>query len=352
MNLLQKPSEITSNGVLSGLFYGQPGVGKSTLALSAPNPVFIDTENGAKRVERRLLPLVLPATTYQAVLDLLASDEVKPFDTLVFDTLARLVDRMIEYLGKQNPKNLRSPGNPTQQGWGAVKQEFIAFLRTVKNLDKHLIFVAHEKEDKDGENRILRPDAPGNGWKEMLKDLDFMGYVSMKSGKRTVSFTPEESFYAKNSLKLPAYIEIPNTDNHPNDFIQREIIDRTIVRMKEDAQLVETYNALKDGVSSRIVEARDADAVNALRQEVRDGVVIWDSKIFLGNAIKERAKELGLVYDKATDKFTAPVDILAAIKKCDNLSDLASLQKSAPADKKSEDAFKARFAELSPAEAA
>ena len=35
-----------------GLIYGQPGIGKSTIALSAPNPVMVDAEKGLKEWNR------------------------------------------------------------------------------------------------------------------------------------------------------------------------------------------------------------------------------------------------------------------------------------------------------------
>ena len=39
------------------LIYGPPGIGKSTLASLAPKPIFIDVENGLRRlkVEKHLL---------------------------------------------------------------------------------------------------------------------------------------------------------------------------------------------------------------------------------------------------------------------------------------------------------
>ena len=39
MSLIKKPNELTVKTTLSALIYGQPGMGKTTLALSAPNPV-------------------------------------------------------------------------------------------------------------------------------------------------------------------------------------------------------------------------------------------------------------------------------------------------------------------------
>jgi len=44
--LLTKPNELTVKLSYAGLIYGQPGVGKTTLALSSVNPVCIDADRG------------------------------------------------------------------------------------------------------------------------------------------------------------------------------------------------------------------------------------------------------------------------------------------------------------------
>ena len=39
MGLIKKPNELTVKNALSALIYGQPGMGKTTLALSSPQPL-------------------------------------------------------------------------------------------------------------------------------------------------------------------------------------------------------------------------------------------------------------------------------------------------------------------------
>jgi hypothetical protein len=58
MTLLKNPNEINEMVTLAGIVYRQPGVGKLTLALSAPNPVLIDADKGhAPRREEVSSPL-------------------------------------------------------------------------------------------------------------------------------------------------------------------------------------------------------------------------------------------------------------------------------------------------------
>jgi ATP-dependent 26S proteasome regulatory subunit len=94
MGLLTKPNELTIKETYAGLIYGQPGTGKTTLALSSVNPVCIDVDRGMYRVEKRFQVPSLQVESYRQVLDLLNSNELDGFDTIIIDTLGKLIDRM------------------------------------------------------------------------------------------------------------------------------------------------------------------------------------------------------------------------------------------------------------------
>lgn len=308
MSLLKQPNEIAKHVLVKGLIYGQPGVGKSTLALSAPNPVMIDADNGIYRVEKRFQVPSLPLNDYDSLLALMESPELAPFDSIVVDTLGKLVDRIAESLMAKNPKLKQSDGTLQLKGYGALKKEFQRFLSLAQTKGKHLIFVAHDKEEKDGENRIVRPDVSGSSGKELIKELDFVGYIEMAGRKTTISFTPSEKFYAKNSLQLPAVIDVPRTETSPNDFIQRYIIDRTVARLEEDNKTAETYDLLISNVKKRIAAVKDPAGANAVLKEITHAMVVWDSERVLKRFLFERSKEIGVVYDKETASFVVPAE--------------------------------------------
>lgn len=223
MSLLTQPSELKHNQPISCLIYGQPGTGKTTLALSADKPVLIDLDRGLYRVEKRFQCPSLQVENYQQILDLLKSGELAPFNTIVIDTLGKLVDRMGDYVARQNPKFKQGDGTLSMKAWGAIKVQFTALVKQIFNSNKSVIFVAHEKEDKDDDIRFVRPDVSGSSGKDIVKELDLMGYMEMKGNKRTVSFTPNEKYYAKNALNLPPVIEVPNTASG-NTFFQDKIV--------------------------------------------------------------------------------------------------------------------------------
>lgn len=302
MSLLTQPSELKHNQPISCLIYGQPGTGKTTLSLSADKPVLIDLDRGLYRVEKRFQCPSLQVENYQQILDLLKSGELAPFNTIVIDTLGKLVDRMGDYVARQNPKFKQGDGTLSMKAWGAIKIQFAALVKQIFNSNKSVIFVAHEKEDKDGDIRFVRPDVSGSSGKDIVKELDLMGYMEMKGNKRTVSFTPNEKYYAKNALNLPPVIEVPDTASG-NTFFQDKIVAAVAEKRRQEAELLADYESLKNVIETKVGEIKDITGLNEVYGEIRGLQVIWDSQIFANKMLKEKAAALKARYNKETGKF-------------------------------------------------
>ena len=302
MTLLTQPNELTTSQPISCLIYGQPGTGKTTLALSSDKPVLIDLDKGLHRVETRFRCPSLQVDSYQQILDLLKSEEIKPFNTIVIDTLGKLIDRIGDYVGKENPKYVQYDGTLSMKAWGSIKTKFGLLVKQIFNMNKSVIFVAHEKEDKDGETRFVRPDVAGSSGKDIVKELDLMGYVEMRGSKRTISFTPTEKYYAKNSLGLEPVIEIPDTANG-NTFFVEKIIKAVENKRKSDAETLELYNSLKSMVDDKISTIEDKDTLNAVLDELKPLQNIWDSTIYWKHQIHARAKEIGATFNKVSGLY-------------------------------------------------
>ena len=50
MSLIKKSNELVIPSTVKMMIYGQAGMGKTTVALSAPKPLLLDFDNGVKRV--------------------------------------------------------------------------------------------------------------------------------------------------------------------------------------------------------------------------------------------------------------------------------------------------------------
>lgn len=302
MTLLTNPNELTQAQPISAMIYGQPGTGKTTLALSSDKPVLIDLDKGLHRVETRFRCPSLQVDDYQQILELLASDEIKPFNTIVIDTLGKLVDRMGDYVARQNPKFKQGDGTLSMKAWGAIKIQFQNLVKQIFNMNKSVIFVAHEREDKDGDTRFVRPDVAGSSGKDIIKELDLMGYVEMRGNKRTVSFTPTEKYYAKNSLGLEPVIEIPDTANG-NTFFVDKIVNAVNAKRQEDAETLERYNSLKGIIDAKIECAKDIETLNEVYTDLKNLGNIWDTTIYWKHKLADASKAINAIFNKATGLF-------------------------------------------------
>lgn len=303
MSLLTQPADLTCNQPISCLIYGQPGAGKTTLAISADKPVLIDLDRGLRRVDPRFRCPSLQVENYQQVIDLINSGELEPFNTIVIDTLGKLIDRMGDYVAANNPKFKQGDGTLSMKAWGAVKVQFQSLIKSIFNMNKSVIFVAHEKEDKDGETRFVRPDVSGSSGKDIVKELDLMGYVEMRGDRRTISFTPTEKYYAKNSLGLPSVIMIPDTAKG-NTFFKDEIVAKVIEKKQHDAELFEQYTGLKSVIDSKIEAITDIDSLNDVYVSLSSLETIWDSSIYWRHNLNNKVKSMsGVAFDKSSNKF-------------------------------------------------
>ncbi len=312
MSLLKKPSELTQNSTFKGLIYGQPGSGKTTLALSAPNPVCIDFDKGMHRVQPQFRVTSLQVETYDEVLTLLQSDEIDGFDTIVCDTLGKLIDRICDYCAKKNPKARQGDGQMTMKGWGEVKTTFHALLKLLATKNKSILFVAHESEEKSGDETIKRPDCSGSARKDIVKELDFMGYLEMIGNKRVINFNPTDKFYAKNSLDLPQGMEIPSTAKG-NTFIAKEIVALMQNRSVDQAAMADSYASLVSLIDASIKALENAEQVNSYYSEMGKKQVIWDSAMLEKHLLNERIAEIGVTFDKVKKTFVSSDALTQAI---------------------------------------
>ncbi len=95
MTLIKKPNELTQTKIkLKGLIYGEPGIGKTSVALSAPKPLLIDFDNGLRRVAKQYQTDSVQIESYQNLLDILEKEDISNYETIVIDTLGKMVDRI------------------------------------------------------------------------------------------------------------------------------------------------------------------------------------------------------------------------------------------------------------------
>ena len=291
------------------LIAGYPGIGKSTLALSAPKPLHIDVDFCIDRIEPRYRCDYIQPKSYDEILSDLTPDNVKDYDTLVFDTGGKLISLMSLWAIKKDPKYVQRDGSLSLKGYGFVGKEFQRLMDyCFYELGKHIVMVFHAVEDKDGDNTRLRIKVEGQTKNNVWETQDLGGFVEMYGEDRTIGFSNCEKYFAKGTRGISGVIKIPALGpNSPNDFLTQLFAQYNAKSAAEVAQSnaqKETYDKAVEAVQSLIKTVTDAETANAafpllkniqhaLTSE-RETAILWNTHI----------KSLGLFYDKVLKQYT------------------------------------------------
>jgi hypothetical protein len=209
--------------------YGDGGVGKSTLASTAPSPIFLDSEEGVKAFKARginvpFIAIKSWANVREAWSLISKSDEYK---TVVIDPMDVFMSLLIE--------DLSGSGTMTLQKWGIAKTQMRKFIWAVKSSGKHVVFVAHEAETQDEDKLIRSPRIAANLSKELTDLCDVVGYLRVGEGNiREMIVQPMEKYKAKD--RYDAFGKILKNPN-VTDMIE------TIHKKYEDAPFEESKSS-------------------------------------------------------------------------------------------------------------
>lgn len=305
--MIKKPEEMTfSDKKFSMLLYGAPGVGKTTLALSAPDPIIIDFDRGMSRVKAQHRKTAIFCDTYEEVLNDIKSPEVSDCQTLIIDTGGSFVTFLQDWAMRTNPTvNRQKNGAISLKGFGAVKSEFSRFTSMVKDvMNKNIIYVFHsqEQQDKDG-NAQQRLMCEGTAKNIVWTPCDFGGYVQMIGDQRVICFSPEQEFFAKGCHGINGKYTIPNLgDADSNDFLTR-IFDKAKANIEAEneafAPIREQYDKTMIQVQDIIENIVDAETANAAVSSIPALEHVLTSEKEARAMLKAKTDELGLKYTKS-----------------------------------------------------
>lgn len=333
MSFIKQPSEIQEKKNLVMLVYGSPGDGKTTLAISAPKPVLLDMDGGVGRtLAAHRCPVVqglngkpLPWAADPAnrvngedepsVLGALAEIRALPFETIVVDTVGKLLDAMSDTIMRTNPAMRQRDGSLSLKGYGARKRMFKDFVSQCLAMGKNVVFIAHAQESKVGDDIKVSPIIGGSSETDLMTEIDLAGYLTNIGGKRLLFWGNDGSglakqFTAKNTCFLPNVMEVPVVaDTYgnilaPNNFLCT-VIDHYNENQEKKEELNARYAKLIEEGRKTIALAENAKQLNKTKDALSEVEVIYDSKLILGRALNERARELGCKYDKEKNAYVS-----------------------------------------------
>lgn len=228
------------------LLYAPGGIGKTQCAANAPNPVFIQTEDGLGNIDVPHFPL---AKTWQDVEDALVALYTEPHDykTLVVDSLDWYEPLIWAQVIKENP--VTSKGKAVTgiedygygSGYKMATDKWIDFLDKCNKLrmDKNMtiLFLAHDEVKKfddpeKGTYNYYGPKLYKGAAEKVMEFVDavFFGNYQLAiatdkgafggpdkvrvigQGTRLILTQEKPSAMAKNRYNLPVEISIPEGD--------------------------------------------------------------------------------------------------------------------------------------------
>lgn len=302
--MIVKPSEMKFEGKkLFIIIAGVPGIGKTTLALSAPKPLLIDLDKGVDRVETRYRTDTDVVRSYEELRSDLEKADLSPYETIVIDTGGKLLEMLKPVVIARDQKNAQTNGELSLKGYGAVKKMFNEFVTFVKSLNKHLVMVFHATEVADGETTKLRIRMEGKSRDEVWDSVDIGGFLEMRGNKRTIGFSNCDRYYAKGTHGIHGVYDIPTLANGNNNTFLTELINKVLNDLTSENKEFTEYQGLMRTLLPHITNADNAKLLNKAYEEVKKAEHKLTSKNELWNALNERAKALGLVYDKDRNVF-------------------------------------------------
>ena len=309
MGIIKRPSELSVKNTLSVLIYGQPGIGKTTFGVSAPNAVLFDYDGGVQRINGAHQVATLQPTSWEDTALALTEiqNEMPEIQTIVIDTVGKMLDYMSAYIIKNDAKMAMRDGSLSLKGYGVRKQMFVNFIKQLAIMGKNVVFVAHEREERRGEETFKRPEIGGSSANDLIKELDLVGYMYAIGKERIITFDPAEYYYAKNTCNLPAAIKLPVVVDETGKASQN-VAMANIVKSYETAQvkrqsMTAEYEQVLDLIAETMTFATDADSLNEVMAKVFGLEQIYDSLLKAQKAVAAKGKELGLTYNKISKKY-------------------------------------------------
>lgn len=191
LDLIEKPKDRPIIATITG----DAGVGKTTLAATFPNPIFIRAEDGLQAVPADIRPDAFPVLStvddlWQQLTALISGEH--DYKTLVIDSITQLETMFSEYVIESDPKKPKSLAQ-AMGGYGAGFQAVAALHARVRKAAKmlnekgmHIIFIAHsdvstiELPDQDPysryELRLHKRSMP-----HYVDNVDLVAYLKLET---------------------------------------------------------------------------------------------------------------------------------------------------------------------------
>lgn len=277
---------------------GQPGLGKTTLALSAPDPLLFDLDNGIARVRAEHRKLTTIDETYEELLSDMQTEEYKACKSVIIDTGGSLVQLMQPWAKTQDAKAARDG----RAMYGVIKREFDRLTASIRNDKKNCIIVFHTTETQKGDLTVTRLSCEGSSKDIVWTPADLGAHMFMLGQKRVIGFSPTEEYFAKSCFGISGIREIPTLKpGDKNDYLTR-LFDEARANINKEMQTYAPQRAAYDKAMAhgrKIIDSVDAlDKLNDALAQIGQLEHALTSKKELGALLNAKAKEINCKFSR------------------------------------------------------
>lgn len=292
--------------------FGAPGIGKTSLSFTMPNPVlFMDFDKGIERASQRMRPDYFSVTGFEPFFNFVMSADFEKmiqdggYKSVAVDTVGTMLDDYgADYVKRQDRKNQNSSGGLTLPGYGALKDLFNTVRTRLQSLGLHICFVCHDKDLGDDSPVKMGLSVTGSSSDIIQRCSDLIGYVYPRGDKRYIDFRSTQLHIGKDTGKL-GELEVPEDTTDSYASFMAGVIKKCHDRMTDmstaqiDAtKVIETY---RDGIDQCNNAAQFTEMLKHINAEDSDMV-----KAQLRHLLSDRLKQTDVTIDKETKQFVDP----------------------------------------------
>ena len=302
-----KPTEMDfSNKNIIAIISGLPGTGKTTLALSAPDVLLIDTDEGMARVNPAHRRDASICKTYEEVLADIKAAEGQ-YKTIVIDTCGALIEYLKDWAMRTDPKASKKDGGFSLQGYGTIKNEFVRLSAELRK-KFNVIYLFHESMERNGDDGVFYQLVVEGATRTLVwQPADIGAHLFIQNGRRYLGFTPTEQYSAKSAYGIKGLVEVPDLkDGEPNDFLTKlfaKIRENLAAESKSLAPQKELYEAAMAEAKTVCAAVTEPNDVPPAIKVIKSLDHALTSEKEATAMLKARLDELGIVWNKANKTY-------------------------------------------------
>lgn len=279
MPLIKKDETFPPRSVMI-ILVGTPFSYKTSLAITAKDPILFDFEKGSERAHGRAETYRI-TESWKEVEDDLPNGLLNGFKTAVIDTCGSLVDDHLWDYGRvvKYTKN-------DMQNWGTVKDLFKKLFSYLRKNDLDVVAISHEKSKDKNDETVYDLDISGGGKQLLLRQADQIGFISKRDFKENgqvvtktiLTFWPTASLpFCKNVAGLEDIVLPDCNSKEWPDFLDVKVIQPTrkaITEMSaEQAQAIQFIDEWRTSIDALEPIEGDNDKTHAILLETLNEIV-------------------------------------------------------------------------------